>query len=167
MIASRSNIVAICPQPAAPVRSAQPWILSIQLSRGDALDHIHHSRWRLPRWTANKQMHMVGLDRQCLYFPSSRDAYPSDQLFQLVDHISYQNLAAVPRNPNKVIGQTINRMCTTPCLHATGYNTTRSRSPLRGPHIASRPSRWGSTPASGGPAFLPGASAGVSSRRST
>jgi hypothetical protein len=64
-----------------------------------------------------------------------------------------------------VILQSIDRVCTTPCLHDDDYRMTRLRGPLHGPHIADRLDQRTDVPAFGRPAFLPAASGGVSSRR--
>jgi hypothetical protein len=165
MFSSRTHVVAIRPQFPTPVRPSQPRILGIQFPRRDAFDHPHHLGWGISRWATDKQMHMVSLHCQCFHLPIPRPTYLPYQLIQLLGHITLQHFAPVARDPDKVIRQSINRMCTSPCLHDGGYSTNRLRGPLCGPHVACR-SQWrDNTPACGGPVFLPGASAGVSNRR--
>ena len=80
------------------------------------------------------------------------------------ENIPIQDPTAIARNPDKVIGQSIDCMGATSCLHGADYIMTRARGPLRGPHSAGHASR-SLFPPCGGPAFLPAASGGVSSRR--
>jgi hypothetical protein len=63
-----------------------------------------------------------------------------------------------------VVCQSIDRMCATSCLHMLDYSITRLRAPLHRAHIANRGDYRTAAPAFGGPAFLPTASGGVSSR---
>ncbi len=188
MLASRAHIITIRPQLTAPMRAAQVGKCGIQFSCGETLDDIHHFGWGIPRWTTHKQMHVVSLNGQRFHLPFPTRADLLDQLLQSPSHIARKHSSTIPRNPDKVIGQSIDRMCTTSCFHDSDYSTTRLCGPLRGPHIADFLSierhfyaRWRgplrgpyvadrslkctAVPAFGGPAFLPAASGGVSSRR--
>jgi hypothetical protein len=64
-----------------------------------------------------------------------------------------------------VIRQSINRVRAPSSFHDGDYSMARSRGPLRGPQVTGRTIRRTAMPAFGGPAFLPAASGGVSSRR--
>jgi hypothetical protein len=166
VIASRPNIVAIRPQLATPVRPTQARKLGVQLPRRDALDHVHHLRWCITRWATDKQVHVVYSHRQCFYLPIPRRANLTDQLLQPSRHIPVEYLAPIAGYPDKVVCQSVDRMRTTPgFLHAGDYSMARSCGPLRGPHVAGRTKQRTAVPAFGGPAFLPAASGGVSSRR--
>ena len=162
MLASGANIVAISPQLASPVRASQARKLSIQLSGSNALEDIHHLCRSVARWTTDKQVHMIYLNCQCLNKPLPRLADLSNQLLQPLCDITLQYLTSVARNPDKVISQSIDCMGATACFHGADYIMTRSRGPLRGPHVAGHASRL-LFPPFGGPAFLPAASGGVSS----
>jgi hypothetical protein len=73
---------------------------------------------------------------------------------------------SVAWNPDKVICQSINRVCTTSRFHhESNYSMVRSRGPLHGPHVAGHTIQRTAVSAFGGPAFLPAASGGVSNRR--
>jgi len=161
MVTCRPYTVASSPQLPAPMRPAQAWKLSVQLPRCDTLQHIHHLRRRIPRRTTDKQVYMIRPHRQCLHFPVPRCANLTDHFLQPPRHIPRQHLAAVPRNPNKVVGQPIDRVCSTPCFHGSHYSTTRSHHPDVAYHYRQR----AAVLACGGPAFLPAASSGVSGRR--
>jgi len=166
VITRRSNIVPSGPQTSTPVRSTQARELSIQLPRCNALDHIHHLRWCITWRTADKQMHMVRSHCQRFYFPIPSRANLANQLFQPLRYIPSQHLAAVPGNPHEVICQSVDCMGTSSGLHHDpDYSMARSRGPHCGPHVAGRPIQRTKAPAFGGPAFLPAASGGVSSRR--
>jgi hypothetical protein len=164
MLASGANIIAIGPQLASPVRASQARKLSIQLSGSNALDDIHHLCRSVAGWTTDKQVHMIYLDCQRLNQPLPRLADIANQFLQSLCNISLQYLTAIARNPYKVIGQSIDCMGATACFHSADYIMTRARGPLRGPHSAGHASR-SLFPPCGGPAFLPAASGGVSSRR--
>ena len=167
MLTSRPNIVAICPQFAAPVRPSQMGKLAIQLPRCQTLDLPHHLRWRIPWRTADEQMYVICLYCQCFHFPVPGSTYLSNQRSQSLSHLSHQYLASIPRNPHKVIRQSIDGVRAPSCLHKREYILTRSRGPLRGPHFTGRPTSRNTMPTFGGPSFLPAASSGVSRRRST
>jgi len=140
MIPSRSNIVAIGPQ--LPVR------------------------WGIARRTADTQMDMVSLYCQRVYLPCSPCSDLSNQSVQPIWHLFPQHLAPVPRYPDKVVRQTIDRVCASSRSHRHNYyGKTRSHAPLRGAHNAHhlRRSTW--APAFGGPPFLPTPTGGVSRRR--
>jgi hypothetical protein len=107
MITRRSNIIASGPQLATPVCLTQPGKPSIQLTRCDTLDHIHHLRWRITGWTTNKQMHMVRLRCQGFDFPVVCRTNLADQSLQSLGHIADKHPAMVSRNPNKVVCQPI------------------------------------------------------------
>jgi hypothetical protein len=164
MLASRANIVAVSPQLAAPVRASQARKFSVQLSGSNVLDDVHHFCRSIAGWTTDKQVDMVRTDCQCFNQPLPRLADLTNQLLQPLRDIPLQYLTAVARNPDKVIGQPVDCMGATACFHGVDYIMTRSRGPLRGPHVAGRASR-SPFPPYGGPAFLPAASGGVSSRR--
>jgi len=166
VITCRTNIVAISPQLAAPVRPTQARELRVQLSCCQALDHVHHLRRRIAWRTTDKQMHVVLSYCQCLYLPISRRADLTYQLLQPPSNVPGEHCATVAGYPDKVICQPIDCMCASSGFHHDGdYSMARSRGPLRGPHIASRATQKTAAPAFGGPAFLPAASGGVSSRR--
>jgi len=151
MIPSRANIVPIGPQLPAPVRSAQAGKLLIQFSGCDTLQHIHHFRWGVARRTADKQVDMVNLYCQRFYLPCSPCADLSNQSVQPICHLFPQHLTAVPRYPDKVVRQSIDRVCASSRSHLDNYHSkTRSRAPLRGAHNADhlRRSTW--APAFGG-----------------
>ena len=168
MISCRSNIIACGPQLAAPVCLAQPGKFGIQLTRCDTLDHIHHLCWRITGWTTDKQMHMVRLHCQGFDFPIVSRTDLADQSLQPLAHIPDKHLASVSRNPNKVVCQSIDCMCTSSGLHRDGdYSMVNSRRPLCGLHAAGRTCQRTAVPTHGGPAFLPAASDGVSSRRTS
>ena len=167
MLACRTNIVAISPQLATPVRAPQTRKLRIQLSRSDTLDHVHHSCRSVARRTTDKQVHMVFLNRQCFDLPIPRRTDLANQFLQPSCDIANQDPTTVARNPDKVIGQPVYCMSATTCLHSADYSISAPRGPLRGPHVARRYRRRASVSAFGGPAFLPAASGGVSSRRIT
>ncbi len=161
MVTCRPYVVASSPQLAAPMRPAQAWKLSVQLPRCDTLQHIHHLCGRIPRRTTDKQVYMIRPHRQCLHFPVPPCANLANQFLQPPRHIPRQYLAAVPGNPNKVVGQPIDRVSSPPCFHGSYYNTTRSHHPNVAYHYRQRTAVL----ACGGPAFLPAASGGVSGRR--
>jgi hypothetical protein len=166
VITCRPNVVAIGPQLATPVRPTQPWVLSIQLPRCDTLDHVHHLCRRISRRTTDQQVHVVRLHCQRFYFPIVACTYLADQPLQPLGYISSQYLAPVARYPHKVIRQSVNRMCTASGFHHNGdYSIARSSGPLRERHIADRASQPAALLTCLGPAFLPAASGGVSSRR--
>ena len=165
MFTRRSNIVASGPQFAPPVCSTQAGKLGIQLTRRNALDHIHHLRRRIAWWATDEQVHMVCLHGQGFYFPIPRHAYLTDQLLQPQSYITSQHLAAVARNPNEVMCQSVNRMCAPSCFHDGDYSIARSCGPLCRLHFAGRANQRTALPVCGGPAFLPAASDGVSGRR--
>ena len=167
MLACRTNVIAISPQLATPMRALQTRKLRIQLSRTDALDHVHHSCRSIARRTTDKQVHMVFLNRQRLDFPVSRRTDLANQFLQPLCDIANQDLTTVARDPDKVVSQPIDCVSATTCLHSADYNTLAPRGPLRGPHVARRYRRRASVSAFGGPAFLPAASGGVSSRRTS
>ncbi len=127
MVTCRPYVVASSPQLAAPMRPAQAWKLSVQLPRCDTLQHIHHLCGHIPRRTTDKQVYMIRPHRQCLHFPVPRCTNLADQFLQPPRHIPRQYLAAVPRNPNKVVGQPIDRVCSPPCFHACYYSTSPKR----------------------------------------
>jgi hypothetical protein len=60
-----------------------------------------------------------------------------------------------------VVGQSIDRVSSSPCLHGGHYSITRSHHPNVAYHYRQRTAVL----ACGGPAFLPAASDGVSGRR--
>ena len=165
MLSSRSNIIPISPQLTSPVRSAQSGKLRVQFSRCDTLHHIHHLCWRISRRTTDEQMHVIRLYGQCFNLPTPCRANLLDQLLQPQPHIARQHPAAIAGYPDKVIRQSVNRMGASSSLHIGHYSMGRSRGPLCGPHGARRTSQRTAVPAKGGPAFLPAASGGVSSRR--
>lgn len=166
MIPRRANIVASSPQLATPVCLAQPGEFGIQLACCDTFDHIHHLRWRITGWTTDKQMHMIRLHCQRFDFPVISCTNLADQFLQPLGHITHKYPATVSRNPNKVVCQPVDCMCTSSGLHRDGdYSIAHSRSPLFRLHIASRTCQRTAIPAHGEPAFLPTASGGVSSRR--
>ena len=166
VIASRSNIVAIGPQLAAPMRPTQPRKLSIQFPRRDALHYVHHFRRCITGRTTDKQVYVVYSHSQRFYLPIPRRANLTNQFLQPSPHIPGEYLAPIAGYPDKMVCQSVDRMCTTSgFLHAGDYSMARSRGPLRGPHVAGRTKQRMAVPAFGGPAFLPAASGGVSSRR--
>ena len=166
VIASRSNIVAIGPQLAAPMRPTQLRKLGIQLPRCDTLHYVHHFRRCVIRRTTDKQVHVIYPHRQRFYLPAPRRANLTDQFLQPSRYIPSEYLAPITGYPDKMVCQSVNRMCTTSgFLHAGDYSMARSRGPLRGSHVAGRAKQRTAVPAFGGPAFLPAASGGVSSRR--
>ena len=166
MISRRSNVIASSPQLATPVRLTQSRELGIQLTRCDAFDHIHHLRWCITRRTTDEQMHMVRLHGQGFDFPIVCHTNLADQFLQPLAYITSKHLAAVSGNPNKVICQPIDCMCSSSGLHRDGdYSIAHSCRPPCELHIASRICQRTTIPTHGGPAFLPAASGGVSSRR--
>jgi hypothetical protein len=166
VISHRSNIVASSPQLATPVRLAQPGEFGIQLTCRDTFDHIHHLRWRISGWTTNKQMHMIRLHCQRFDFPVISPTNLTHQFLQPLGHITHKHPTTVSRNPNKVVCQSIDCMSSSSGFHRDGdYSMAHSCSPLPGLHVAGRICQRTTTPAHGGPAFLPTASGGVSSRR--
>jgi len=166
VITSRTDIVAIGPQFAAPMRPTQPWELSIQLPRCDTLHNVHHLRRCITRRTTDKQVHVVHSHCQRLHLPVSRRANLADQLLQPLRYISNKYPAPVARYPHKVVCQSVDRMGTTSSsLHVGDYSMARLRGPFHRPHVAGRLQQRTAVPAFGGPAFLPAASGGVSSRR--
>ena len=168
VIASRSNIVTISPQLAAPMRPTQLRKLSIQLPRRDTLHDVHHFCRCITRWATDKQVYVVYSHRQRFYLPVPRCANLTDQFLQPSRHIPGEYLTPIAGNPDKMVCQSVDCMCTTPSfLHAGDYSMARSRGPLRGSHAASHTKQRMAVPAFGGPAFLPAASGGVSSRRSS
>jgi hypothetical protein len=165
VITSRTDIVAISPQFASPMRPTQPGKLSIQLPRCDTLHYVHHLRRCITRRTTDKQVHMVHSHCQRLHLPVSRCANLTDQFLQPLRYISNKHLAPVARYPDKVVCQSVDRMGTTSgSLHVGDYSIARLRGPFHGPHVAGRTKQRTAVPAFGGPAFLPAASGGVSSR---
>jgi len=161
MVTCRPYVVASSPQLATPMRLAQAWKLSVQLPRCNTLQHIHHLCGRIPRRTTDKQVYMIRPHRQCLHFPVPRCTNLADQFLQPPRHIPRQYLATVPRNPNKVVGQSIDRVCSPPRFHGTYYSTTLSHHP----NVAYLDRQGTAVLACGKPAFLPAASGGVSGRR--
>jgi len=164
MLTSRSDIVSVGPQFAAPVCPLETRKFSVQLSRCDTLDHVHHLRWGIARRTADEQVHVIDADRQSFYLPISRLADFADQILQPRPNFTTQHLTSVARNPDKVICQSVDGMCTTSRFHTLDYRMTRLRGPFHGPHGAQLDDYCSRSPAFGGPAFLPTASGGVSSR---
>jgi hypothetical protein len=82
VVASRTDILAIRPEFATPMRAPQlRTVRSEQLTIYDTLDHVHHRGWRIARRTTHKQVHVVRLNRQCL-----------DNPFTLVTHFAEQFL---------------------------------------------------------------------------
>jgi len=61
VFASRPNVIPINPQLPTPVRPAQIRKLAVQLSRCQALEHIHHLRWHISWRTADEQVDMIHL----------------------------------------------------------------------------------------------------------
>jgi len=167
MFARRTNIVPISPQLATPMRALQTRKLRIQLSRSNAFNHVHHSCRSIARRTTDKQVHVVFLNRQRLDLPVPRRTDLTNQSLQPSCNIANQDLTTVARNPDKVIGQPVYCMSATTCFHTADYSILAPRGPLRGPHVARRYRRRASVSAFGGPAFLPAASGGVSSRRTS
>jgi hypothetical protein len=167
MISCRSNIIASGPQLTTPMCLSQPGKLGIQLTRRDTLDHIHHLRWCITGWTTHKQMHIVRLHCQGFDFPLVSRTNLVDQFLQPLGHITNKHPATISRNPNKVICQPIDCMCSSPGLHRDGdYSIARSSSTLCGPYPGhTSQCQRTAVPTHGGPAFLPAASGGVSSRR--
>jgi hypothetical protein len=166
VIASRTHIVAIGPQFAAPMRSTQPRKLGIQLPRRDALQCIHHLRRCITGRTTDKQVYVIYSHCQRFYLPVPRRANLTDQFLQPSRYIPCEYLAPIAGYPDKMVCQSVDRMCTTSgLLHSGDYSIARSRGPLRGSHVAGRTKQRTVAPAFGGPAFLPAASDGVSSRR--
>ena len=166
MLACRANIVASSPQLASPVHALQARIFGVQLTRGDAFDHIHHLCGRISGRTTDKQVYVVFLYRQRLDLPVARRTDLTNQFLQPSCDIANQHLTTVARNPDKVIGQPVYRMCATTCFHSAQLY----HDPLHAVHYAARTSldiiaREPRFPPCGGPAFLPAASDGVSSRR--
>jgi hypothetical protein len=161
MITCRPYIVASSPQLAAPMRPTQAGKLSVQLPCRNTLQDIHHLRRRISRRTTNKQVHMIRPHRQCFHFPVPRCANLADQFLQPLCYVPRQYLAAVPWNPDEVVGQSIDCVSSSPCFHGSDYSITRSRHP----NVACSHRQRTAVLACRGPAFLPAASGGVSGRR--
>jgi len=166
VIAGRSNIVAISPQLATPMRPTQPRKLGIQLAHRHALHYVHHLRRRITGRTTDEQVYVIYFHRQRFYLPVPRRANLTDEVLQSLRYIPSKYLPPIAGYPDKMVCQSVDRVCTTSgFLHAGDYSMARSRGPLRGSHAAGRKKQRTAVPAFGGPAFLPAASGGVSSRR--
>ena len=165
MFTSRPNVIPVRPQLPTPVCPAQTRKLAVQLLRCQALDHVHHPCWRFSWRTTDEQVDVIHLYRQRFYLPIPRRTDLADHYIQSLGHFFPQHLPTIPRNPDEVICQTVYCMRASSCFHSQNYSMARSRGPHCAPHVAGRGDYRAAVPAFGGPAFLPTASGGVSSRR--
>ena len=79
MLACRPNMVLIGPQLAAPKCTPQTRKLRIQLSRSNAFHHVHHPCRSVARGTADKQVHVVFLNREPRPDDGSEESRQSDR----------------------------------------------------------------------------------------
>jgi len=107
VISSRSDIVAIGPQLAAPMRPTQPRKLGIQLPRRDALHYVHHFRRCIIGRTTDKQVYVIYSHRQRFYLPVPRRANLTDQLLQSSRYIPGKYLAPIAGYPDKMVCQSV------------------------------------------------------------
>jgi hypothetical protein len=113
VVASSTDIIAIRPEFATPMRASQlRAVRSKQLARGDALDHVHHRGWRIARWAIHKQVYVVRLNRQCLDNPFPLVTHFADQFLEPRSQAPSKDRPSVAGNPDEVLGQALNSMGT-------------------------------------------------------